>query len=108
MLMTSSDVSETKVAALVYLAACLCNQDINLPSSRLSRHYALSASTEDLIVWLELPQADMDECTRWEASADEWFEALRQALYLHIVEALRSEHDADIHSSPIHWRTAQC
>lgn len=105
----TSDVVETKMTALFYLLGVFCNDDAQSPMSDFSRFCSATASTEDLIAALELPEADRADCDSWQISPDQWRSGIRQALYQHIVEAIRSEaSDGDLPNTPIHERPGQC
>ena len=87
----TSDVGETKRTSLLYVMGCLCNDGVTLPLTDFARFCASTTTTEDLIAALELPAADPVVCQNWKMSPEDWYWGLRQALYQHLVEALRSE-----------------
>lgn len=86
-----TDVRETKRTALFYIMGCFCNDDLSMPLSQFARFCSITATTEDLIAALELPAANEDDCHNWKISSVEWYLGLQQALYQHIIEALKSE-----------------
>jgi hypothetical protein len=105
----TSDIAETKRAALLYLLACFCNDGISLPLSDFARFCSATASTEDLVAALELSEADRADCESWQISPEQWHYGLRQALYQHIVEAIHSERgEYEIPETIIHGRPGQC
>ena len=86
-----TDIGETKRTALTYLLSIFCNEQTRLPEGDFARFFARVASTEDLVAALELAKADINDCERWGLSPDQWRAGIKQALYLHIVEAMHSE-----------------
>lgn len=108
-ILISTDVCETKRTALLYLVEAFCNDSVSFPSSEFSRYLCRRSSTEDLVAALELPDADLHDCAAWNLSAEEWYAAIRQALFQHIVEALQSEATgSEQHKLLIHGSPGQC
>lgn len=110
-ILLTSDVSETKRNALLYVMSCLCNDGVTLtlPLSDFARFCSTTATTEDLIAALELPAANPAVCENWKMSPQQWYSGLRQALYQRLVDALQSESIEAFMPEPVpHGRSGQC
>jgi hypothetical protein len=108
-ILISTDVSETKRTALLYLVESFCNDAVSFPSSDFARFLSRRSSTEDLVAALELPEADLHDCAAWNLSSEEWYAAQRQALIQHIVEALQSEATGSEQNKLLtHGRPGEC